>query len=91
MAIYKSREGQNIFDLSLQLYGTANRVIDIFLDNPFMQSLNDDIKSGSSIEYTLEQNETRQYLIDNKIDIATNDTNQENGKGFDEGFAEGFN
>ena len=91
MSTYSTREGQSIFDLSLQLYGTEDRVVEIFMSNPELLSLNDNIKAGTIIEFTEEQNETRQYVLDSKIDIATGDTNIETGKGFDEGFSFGFN
>lgn len=91
MAIYKTREGQNIYDLSLQLYGTEDRIIDIFMDNPSFDSLNDEIQAGTLIEYTEEQNEVRQYLIDNKIEIATNCPLLSGAIGYDEGFDEGYN
>lgn len=91
MSTYNSRNGQNIFDIALQTYGDISKAVRVFLDNDSIQSLHDDIVPGSEIEFEEEPNDVRQYLIDNKIDVSTNDSTVDSGKGFDEGFDEGFN
>lgn len=90
MSTYKSRNGQNIFDLALQTYGDVSRVVELFQDNDSIQDLHDDIIPGLDINFKEDQNAVRQYLIDNGIDVSTNDTNKVSGRGFDEGFDEGF-
>ena len=91
MSTYNTRTGQNIFDLALQTYGDLTKTVQLFNDNNAIQSLNNEIPSGIEINFTEEQNEIRQYLIDKNFDISTSDALQTPGKGFDSGFDIGFN
>nr|GFD52362.1 hypothetical protein [Tanacetum cinerariifolium] len=71
MAIYKVREGQNLFDLAVQLYGDAQSILQICVDNEL--SLTADIAGNDLITYDdniLRQTNATLYLALNSVDIV---------------------
>lgn len=50
MATYKVRPNQNIFDISLQLYGTIEGIFDLLITNTWLD-MDTDLKVGQELEY----------------------------------------
>lgn len=50
MPTYKVKNGQNIFDISLLLYGSVEGVYDLMISNGQL-SMADDLKAGDELEY----------------------------------------
>lgn len=50
MAIYIVQPNQNIFDISLQLYGTIEGIFDLLITNTWL-SMNTDLVTGQELEY----------------------------------------
>ena len=92
MSDYSTYSGQDIIDLSLQLYGVDNAVVRIATENPeFFDSLNKDIPGGTVLSFTEEPDAVRTFLVNRKIDISTSDVNSPDSAGFSKGFSTGFN
>lgn len=72
MATYVIKEGQTIFDVTLQLYGSVSRVYDFIKLNPtkIANILERDLV-GKEVEYEVQDNETANFYKDNNIIIAT--------------------
>lgn len=50
MAIYKVQPNQNIFDISLQLYGTIEGIFDLLITNTWL-NMDMDLSTGQELEY----------------------------------------
>lgn len=50
MATYKVQPNQNIFDISLQLYGTIEGIFDLLISNSWL-TMNTDLVTGQELEY----------------------------------------
>lgn len=50
MAIYKVKNGQNLFDIALHLYGTIEGMFDILITNPTI-SMTTELVAGMELEY----------------------------------------
>ena len=85
MSIYRSVGGQNVFDVSLQLYGNIKHVVKLLQDNSDLD-LNEEIPIGTVILYTEEPTEFGNFVSRKNINIATNDGVTQSGKAFDESF-----
>lgn len=62
---------QNLFDLSLQYYGSAEKVYDLLSQNPLIVSLLDTEYVGRTLNYNLSNELAPRYYRDNKIDVST--------------------
>ena len=62
---------QNIFDLSLQYYGSAEDCISLIKANTFIENLNSSGFEGNQLNYTLNNNLAPRYYRENKIEVAT--------------------
>ena len=68
MAIYKTRQKQSVYDLSVQLYGDISKigeVLKVFTD------LDSNIAVASEIDVPVQTDPQAIYFSDNKIIIAT--------------------
>ena len=70
MLIYKSIEGQNVFDLALQLYGNIQDSAKILVDNPSL-NIDQSVPRSTEIRYEDQQNEFKTFLTNKKINLAT--------------------
>lgn len=50
MQVHKVREGQNIFDVAIELHGTIEGVIDLLINNPLL-SFDTRLKGGDELNY----------------------------------------
>lgn len=50
MATYTVKPGQNVFDISLQLYGTIEGIFDLLITNTWL-NMNTDLETGQELEY----------------------------------------
>jgi hypothetical protein len=84
--------GQSIIDIALQVYGTEEGAISIFLNSDSIESINNSLTTGQvlEIDQEIKPNALPQYLTDKKLNIVTSDTNKVYGSGFDFGFDGGF-
>lgn len=76
MATYTIREGQNPFDIAIQLYGDAQYIVKICIDNNL--SLTADLVGFQLINYDdtiLKQTNSTVYLALNGISIVSSDSN----------------
>lgn len=72
MAIYIIKEGQTIFDVTLQLYGSVSRVYDLIKLNPTkIANILERNLIGKEVEYEIQDNETANFYRDNNITITT--------------------
>ena len=91
MKIYRTRQGQSIFDIAIQLYGNEEFANEILKNNSNLD-INTTIPSGTNISYNEENAILPQYFIDKKIDVTTDQKGTLNiGGGFNVGFNNGFN
>ena len=92
MPIYRTSEGQNIFDIALQIHGKAEKAIQIMVGNlGKIPSLNSYIKGGTELQYIEEVTPLVQYYKNKKITICTNDDKEIEGRAFDDSFDVSFN
>ena len=94
MAIYRTLEGQNIWDLSVVLYGNTESVVRLVQDNPNLVNVGKTIPAGTSIVYTKQpKNTITNYYLTRSLDPATRDQSSPlQGSGFTSGFKiNGFN
>ena len=62
---------QNIFDLSLQFYGSAEDCINLIQANSFIENLSSSGFEGNELTYVLNNNLAPRYYRNNKIEVAT--------------------
>jgi len=85
MLIYKVLQNQNIFDLSLQVYGDIESVVQLIKDNPEID-INKEIPFGFPLKYIDKVNDFKTFVNRKKIDVSTNDGATQTGKAFDSSF-----
>ena len=90
MLIYKTKAGQNIFDLSLQLYGNIQAIPQLLRENPILD-INTEITPGTEIQHDNEQNEFLTFISNKGIEVSTGEAGTGGGGAFSEGFATSFN
>ena len=69
MAEYTVQTGQNLFDVTLSLYGSIEGLLDLMVNNPTL-SIDSEIKSGDRLQYTpyyYEDQTVLQYYKSNNI------------------------
>ena len=87
--IYKARDGQTIFDLSMQLYGNLTSALRIVQDNlTILENLNSPIVAGMEINFT-KQNIPLTNLLEN-VAISTTYPQIIGTGAFSNGFSDGF-
>lgn len=94
MATYYTKEGQNIWDVSIQLYGSDSSTVQLLLDNPALGYVGKRIPAGTAITYTAQAgNAIADFFTNKEIDPNTGLINDGlAGSGFDSGFKiNGFN
>ena len=88
MAKYITKNSQNIFDLSNQLYGNASNAVKILTDNPSIAGITAQISAGTQIEYTPSiGGSVSDFFSDNNTFVTTGSGNPEQGRGFNLGFS----
>jgi len=90
MAIFKTSNGQNIFDIALMTYGDISGAVDLVKDNPHID-FNQDISSGTELTYTPQQNAVVDFVVIKNVTIATDESDATTGGAFDSGFDNSFN
>lgn len=88
MKTYKTRQGQSLLDVSLQLFGDTENILTILKNNPTL-NINDDLQAGTEIQYNEIDNVFVRFVNTKNIDVNTSESNL--GGAFNEGFNEGFN
>ena len=93
MAVYKTLDGQNIWDLSTLLYGNNSSTIKIIQDNPALVNVGKTVPAGTMVTYTVQNGNTiADFLKNSNIDPNTGTRIPGQGSGFSSGFAyNGFN
>ncbi|BAQ92499.1 putative phage tail X [uncultured Mediterranean phage uvMED] len=87
MSEYNTKAGQTVFDLSLLLYGTASKAVQILKDNRHLGNLTKEIPSGTVISYTEQAgNEIVNFLSVESRVPNTGEGSNIGGSGFDSGF-----
>ena len=72
MANYTIKEGQTIFDVTLQLYGDVSKVYELIKLNPTqIGSILERNLMGKTITYDIQDNDIANYFSTNSIIIAT--------------------
>ena len=88
----KIREGQSLFDLALQLYGDATKVIDLCKLNPYtIPSVMTNNITGFTINYEVQDNQVANYFSTNNTILTSRYPEIRTGKAFGTGFSGGFN
>lgn len=77
MAKYKASGMQTLFDLAIQLTGSADNVFDIIDSTTELESLNSD-PTQKTVNYTLNGNFAQKHFIANEINVATKPINPVN-------------
>lgn len=76
MKQYITKHGQNIYDISLVLYGSIEGIFDLLVHNDSI-NLNNAIPSGTVLEYDetfIVNPQVKQWLEDNNTNVANKDT-----------------
>lgn len=89
MPIYKTKIGQNAFDVSLQLFGGTENVVALAKANNAI-NVSGSIVGTPTITYTSNQNALSSYVAGKQIDICTSQE-ATSGDAFDSSFDTSFN
>lgn len=84
------KEGQTIFDLSLQLYGDVSKIYDLIKLNPKIENITYNNLTGMVILYDDFKTETTEYFKTNQITISTRFPEYTTGESFDDSFSDSF-
>lgn len=86
------KDGQTLYDLSLQLYGDVSKVFELITLNPdtIPNVLTNNLQ-GKTIYYEETLNDTTNYFIKNGIIVASKYPEIITGSAFSNGFSNGFN
>jgi hypothetical protein len=91
MATYRITDGQSLFDVALQKYGSVENAVKLVVDNlAALVNLNNGSISNSNV--TVDESNlklVRDFLLQNR-NINTSDPIIKDGYAFDYGFTEGF-
>jgi hypothetical protein len=82
------RDSQNLFDLSLQLYGDVEKVFQILQDNPGFGSLDNGSLTGREVFYTEQGQTLTDHLKINELFIVTGFGDE--SRQFDDSFSFSF-
>lgn len=85
------KDGQTLFDISLQLYGSIEYVYKIIEDNPTITNIHYPNLTGLSITYEEQGFDLTKYFKTNEISITTGYPEINTGHSFDESFNLSFN
>ena len=85
------KDGQTLFDLSLQLYGSIEYVYKIIQDNPQITNIHYPNLAGIVISYEEQGFDLTNYFSTNGISISTDYPVINQGFSFDESFDLSFN
>ena len=89
MKTYKTINGQNIFDVALMTHGNIEGVTDLLRSNEGL-SINDNINSGTVLNYTETPNAFTDFVETRGVVVATEETENNTGRSFDSGFDNSF-
>lgn len=79
-------DGQTIFDLSLQLYGSVEFVYKIIQDNPTITDIHYQGLKGMSIVYDIQDGDITNFFSVNNINISTDYPIINDVRSFDDSF-----
>jgi hypothetical protein len=85
------KDGQTIWDISLQLYGSIEYVFKIIEDNPQITNIHYPNLKGMVISYEEQGFDLTNYFKTNEISISTEYPIINDGHSFDESFDLSFN
>ena len=85
------KDGQTLFDVSLQLYGSIEYVYKIIEDNPTITTLHYPNRTGSPFTHREQGFDLTKYFKTNEISITTGYPAINTGHSFDESFDLSFN
>lgn len=83
------KDGQTIFDLSLQLYGSLEYVYTILQDSPSIVDIHSTL-TGLTIQYEEQNTDLTKYFSTNNKSISTNYPVINGGDSFDGSFDNSF-
>lgn len=71
MPKYTVQDGQSIYDIALQLYGSLDYVVKLIEDNPSIANLNQDLLAGLELEFddTIEGEANVLRFVDNTAEV----------------------
>ena len=71
------KQGQSIFDLALQLYGSADNWIDLIRENPQIENIESDL-TGMQLSYVINNSQVQKSYIADSVEVATKPINYAN-------------
>jgi phage tail protein X len=87
MATYTTVLGQNIYDLSVLLYGNTTNIVKLVQDNPGLDRVSKNIPAGTVITYDAQSgNDVVDFFSNKEVSPVTGDRDLGAGGGFDSGF-----
>jgi hypothetical protein len=90
MAAYRITDGQSIFDVALQKYGSVEQAIKIVQDNPAIVNMNNANLSGAIVTVDDVQNQVVKTFLINRRNLNTSNPIIKDGYSYNNGFSEGF-
>lgn len=71
------KQGQSIFDLALQLYGSADNWIDLIRENPQIENIESDL-TGMQLSYVINNSQVQKSYIADAVEVGTKPINYAN-------------
>ena len=90
LSTYTVKEGQTIFDLSLQLLGDVSKVYELISLNSSISNITSNDLAGIVISYNDPKNEVTEYFKTNGLTIANRYPEFTTGESFDDSVDDSF-
>jgi hypothetical protein len=88
---YRVKSGQSLFDVSIQLYGSTEFVLQLVQDNPqLVEGVNSNLESNTLLNYTKQNTTLTNFLDVNTLNLATTEPRTIPGASYSNDYSEDY-
>jgi len=88
---YRVKSGQSLYDVSIQLYGSTEFVLQLVQDNPQLAGgVNSNLESNTTLFYTKQNTTLTNYLDVNTLNLATTEPKTVSGSSYGNSYGNSY-